>query len=251
MGSLAVLLNLVRFSCSVTSGSFVTPWTVAHQAPLSMGFSRQEYWSGLPLPSPEPDKKRTKWPGALGWHREAVTLAFGPHQAAQCWVQGAEIRGQTEAWLGSGRLPHSPSHPRLQRAWGWRHAGVPVATLANGRELPPRVSAGFPDPAPGQKPAHPVSLSTRPPSALGPSTGSSGKRPPPCKARAGQEEPDLQGPTQARTRPPGNRGAGETPARRATSPTPRRGTSAFPPAQGRGAGSRRAGPCPPPLAHHG
>jgi len=30
----------------------VTPWTAAYQAPLSMGFSRQEYWSGLPLPSP-------------------------------------------------------------------------------------------------------------------------------------------------------------------------------------------------------
>ena len=29
-----------------------TPWTVARQAPLSMGFSRQEYWSGLPFPSP-------------------------------------------------------------------------------------------------------------------------------------------------------------------------------------------------------
>ena len=29
-----------------------TPWTVAYQAPLSMGFSRQEYWSGVPLPSP-------------------------------------------------------------------------------------------------------------------------------------------------------------------------------------------------------
>ena len=29
------------------------PWTVAHQAPPSMGFSRQEYWSGLPFPSPE------------------------------------------------------------------------------------------------------------------------------------------------------------------------------------------------------
>ena len=28
------------------------PWTVAHQAPLSVGFSRQEYWSGLPFPSP-------------------------------------------------------------------------------------------------------------------------------------------------------------------------------------------------------
>ena len=31
---------------------FVTPWTVAHQAPLSMGFLRQEYWSGLPFASP-------------------------------------------------------------------------------------------------------------------------------------------------------------------------------------------------------
>ena len=31
---------------------FATPWTEAHQAPLSMGFSRQEYWSGLPFPSP-------------------------------------------------------------------------------------------------------------------------------------------------------------------------------------------------------
>ena len=31
---------------------FATPWTVACQAPLSMGFSRQEYWNGLPVPSP-------------------------------------------------------------------------------------------------------------------------------------------------------------------------------------------------------
>ena len=31
---------------------FMTHWTIAHHAPLSTGFSRQEYWSGLPLPSP-------------------------------------------------------------------------------------------------------------------------------------------------------------------------------------------------------
>ena len=30
----------------------VTPWTAAHQVPLSMGFSRQEHWNGVPLPSP-------------------------------------------------------------------------------------------------------------------------------------------------------------------------------------------------------
>ena len=43
---------LLLFSCSVMSDSFAIPWTVAHQAPLSMGFSRPEYWSGLPIPSP-------------------------------------------------------------------------------------------------------------------------------------------------------------------------------------------------------
>ena len=42
---------LLLFSCSVMSGSLVTPCTVAHWAPLSMGFSRQEYWSRLPFPS--------------------------------------------------------------------------------------------------------------------------------------------------------------------------------------------------------
>ena len=34
------------------SDTFGTPWTITHQAPLSMGFPRQEYWSGLPFPSP-------------------------------------------------------------------------------------------------------------------------------------------------------------------------------------------------------
>ena len=40
--------GLVAQSCP----TLVAPWTVAHQAPLSLGFSRQEYWSGLPFPSP-------------------------------------------------------------------------------------------------------------------------------------------------------------------------------------------------------
>ena len=44
-GAKVKLLSCIRI--------FANPWTVAHQAPLSMGFSRQEYWSGLPFPSPE------------------------------------------------------------------------------------------------------------------------------------------------------------------------------------------------------
>ena len=39
-------------SRSVMSDSFAAPWTIAHQAPLSLEFSRQEYWSGLPFPPP-------------------------------------------------------------------------------------------------------------------------------------------------------------------------------------------------------
>ena len=40
--------DLVAKSCP----TLATPWTIAFQAPLSIGFSRQEYWSGLPFPSP-------------------------------------------------------------------------------------------------------------------------------------------------------------------------------------------------------
>ena len=52
-GSVGYLIDrpgggLVAKSCP----TLVTPWTVAHQAPLSMRFSRREYWSGWPFPSP-------------------------------------------------------------------------------------------------------------------------------------------------------------------------------------------------------
>ena len=43
---------LLLFSCWVLSNSFVTPWIVAHQSPLPMEFLKQEYWRGLPFPSP-------------------------------------------------------------------------------------------------------------------------------------------------------------------------------------------------------
>ena len=46
-GNAVVAGGLVAKSCLTPA----TPWTVAYQAPLSMGFSRQEYWSGLPFPS--------------------------------------------------------------------------------------------------------------------------------------------------------------------------------------------------------
>ena len=46
-----ILISLKLCVC-VCSPLFAAPWTVACHAPLSMGFSRQEYWNGLPLPPP-------------------------------------------------------------------------------------------------------------------------------------------------------------------------------------------------------
>ena len=52
--------------CSVVSNS-ATPWTAAHQAPMPMGLSRQEYWSGLPFPTPGdlPNLGNEPWSPAL------------------------------------------------------------------------------------------------------------------------------------------------------------------------------------------
>ena len=51
---------------------FATPWTVACQAPLSMGFSRQEYWSGLPFPSSGALLNPGIEPGSPAWWADAL-----------------------------------------------------------------------------------------------------------------------------------------------------------------------------------
>ena len=67
--------TFLLFSCYVVSNSFVTPWTIAHQAPLSMEFSRQEYWSGLPFPAvgdlPDPGIEPTSPP----WQADSLPLS--------------------------------------------------------------------------------------------------------------------------------------------------------------------------------
>ena len=51
---------------------FVTAWTVACQAPLSMGFRRQDYWSGLPFPSPEGLPNPGIEPGSPALHADSL-----------------------------------------------------------------------------------------------------------------------------------------------------------------------------------
>jgi len=70
-----------------------TPWTAAYQAPLSMGFSRQEYWSGVPLPSPS-----TTWVDSIPhlWNRQAfidsllfarLQYVLGSQMCVNEWMQ--------------------------------------------------------------------------------------------------------------------------------------------------------------------
>ena len=58
---------------------FVTPWTAAHQAPPSMGFSRQEYWSGVPLPFPHKDVQSVQF-SSVQFSRSVVSNSVRPHR---------------------------------------------------------------------------------------------------------------------------------------------------------------------------
>ena len=60
--------GLVTRSCP----TLATPWTVPYQAPLSIGFSRQEYWSGLPFPSPGDNPDPGIEPGSPALQADAL-----------------------------------------------------------------------------------------------------------------------------------------------------------------------------------
>ena len=108
---------------------FATPWTVAHQPPPSVGFSRQEYWSGVPLPSlgdlptpgiePESPELRTdalpsEPLGNTHWTFPGMRWALGASKGA--WtkemVPGEEALGMTLQGPAQGRCFLNPlSHP--------------------------------------------------------------------------------------------------------------------------------------------
>ena len=67
-----------------------TPWTAAYQAPPSMGFSRQEYWSGLPLPSPNP-----RW--CSGQIRSVAQLCQTLCDPMDCSLPGSSVHGIFQA----------------------------------------------------------------------------------------------------------------------------------------------------------
>ena len=78
---------------------FATPWTIAHQAPLSMGFPRQEYWRGLPFPPlgdlPDPRIELVSL--------ASPSLACGFFTTGTTW-EVPTYNGQWEIWVWPGEF---------------------------------------------------------------------------------------------------------------------------------------------------
>ena len=94
---------------------FANPWTVAHQAPLSMGFSKQNYWTVLPFPSPgylpDPGIK----PKSLAMKADSLP---SEHEGSPNW----EIVKDREAWRAAdlGTLSDWTAQPQCNIAlWSW------------------------------------------------------------------------------------------------------------------------------------
>ena len=68
------IFSVVHVCLLIVSYS-ATPWTVAHQAPLSMGFPKQEYWSGLPFPSLGDLPNLGIKPGSPVWQADSLPLS--------------------------------------------------------------------------------------------------------------------------------------------------------------------------------
>ena len=90
--------NAWKWKVKVKSLSHVwllaTPWTAAYQAPLSMGFSRQEYWSGVPLPSQEMKVIVPQLPEILPKDSVQLSVLFGDCLTEENWLSQGHASSQ-------------------------------------------------------------------------------------------------------------------------------------------------------------
>ena len=100
-----LLLLLCRFS---RVQLYVTPWMAAHQAPLSLGFSRQEHWSGLPFPSPMQESE--KWKGSRSVVSDSLRpYGLQPTRLLRPWIFQARVL----EWVAIAFSMYSYRCPRM------------------------------------------------------------------------------------------------------------------------------------------
>ena len=104
--------------------------TVAHQAPLSMGFSRQQYWSGLPLPSPEDLPNTGIKPSSPSLQADSLP-SEPPEKSLPSWGQPLpeklNLRALTADILLQGIFPTQGLNPCLFYLLHWQAGSLPPA----------------------------------------------------------------------------------------------------------------------------
>ena len=160
-----VLLCSDSLSCLVISGS-ANPWTAAHQAPLSLGFSRQEHWSGLPFPFPGIFPTQGSNPHLLCLlHWQAVFATGSPgkpwalllslctywmNEAMNAWVPGEGGRGFAikREWWTENQIHWEQKPPRRQlglHSQGWDMARIVQSRLFDIKHWHLSPDTGSPD----------------------------------------------------------------------------------------------------------
>ena len=97
-----------------------TPWIAAHQAPPPMGFSRQEYWSGLPLPFPR-ERQGVKVKKEMWWQKRSWSYVEPRAKACRQPLEAGKTRSGLCHKASEGMQPFWPlldfSPPELVREW--------------------------------------------------------------------------------------------------------------------------------------
>ena len=135
--------RLVLFCCSVVSDSFSTPWAIAPQAPLSMGSSRQEHWSGLPFPPPgnPPDPGVTPESPALAsgfFITEPPGKSIKTGEIFKCYYK--YTRHRCHLANSSQQLLRNPKPTLCMQSWGSLPSTLDFTT--DGRKLTAQQSPG-------------------------------------------------------------------------------------------------------------
>ena len=93
---LCVCVSARMCTCSVVTDSVTAAWPSAHQAPLSIGFSKPEYWSGLPFPHEDSSSKESSPP------RNQTCISYTGRRTLYCWEALKDSKSPQSFFEGEG-----------------------------------------------------------------------------------------------------------------------------------------------------
>ena len=121
---------------------FAAPWTIACQAPLSMEFSRQEYWRGLPFPSPR-DLPNLHILHLLHWQADSLPPHhLGSFKKSELYKNAGDLDVSSSKFSGKSEARGLPDRPKVGKAI-WEG---PLSPESPGKQLSPLSCRHSPEP---------------------------------------------------------------------------------------------------------